>query len=60
MGPRAQVPCAACRDFPVDFLTAHGVTVSSADDYLTGLFTAGRWRSSKSSAVLPPRSNGGR
>ena len=25
------------RDFPEDFLTAHGVTVSSADDYLTNL-----------------------
>ncbi|MDA8283211.1 MAG: PIN domain-containing protein, partial [Actinomycetota bacterium] len=25
------------RDFPGDFLTEHGVTVSSADDYLTGL-----------------------
>jgi predicted nucleic acid-binding protein len=26
------------RDFPEDFLAEHSVTVSSADDYLTGLF----------------------
>jgi len=51
------------RDFPHDFLAEHGLTVSSADDYLTGLLrrrpsAADHPRSSVSSGVWPPRSNG--